>query len=157
GLEQGGVGRARQADGAVQAAAGPPGGVVAEGAAEDRDADAAGAVGDVAEEAAAVAEGGVLGEGVAADEQRRGAGVVDHEVDAAAAAAGAVAGQGAAEQAQVAFALDAAAEAADLAVGDGQAGEGDGGVAQGVEDAQGVVAADGDGGGARAEDRQALV
>src|SRR5262249_12621441 len=67
---------------------------------------------------------------------------------------GAVVGQGAVAQRQRALALDAGPEVGNLAVGDGQAGDGDVGAAEGVEDALGAPAADGDGGGARPLDGQ---
>src|SRR5262249_51078247 len=51
-------------------------------------------------------------------------------------------------------ALDAGAEVGDLAVGDGQAGDGHARVAQGMEDALGVVTADGDAARTRPRDGQ---
>src|SRR5262249_17331151 len=150
-----GEGRAREVVEAVDGAAGPRGGVVAEVGVGDPDGDRVGAVGHAAEQAGAGSPG-VVREGVARDRQRGRAGVFDDEVDAAAAQGGAVAGQGGVVQGQRAFALDAAAEVAHLAVGDGQAGDGHAGAAQSVEDALGVVAADGDAAGARPQDAQVL-
>src|SRR5205823_4279297 len=92
----------------------------------------------VVEDAAALEGGRVVGEGAVAHLQRASAFVVN-----AAAVDGGVFGEGAVAQRQRAAVVDAAAEDGRVAVGEGQAGEGDGGVQGNAEDvvvATGVAA-----------------